>query len=54
MVLIISNLKSIKTASDDDLFRLIESIASMGFIVTIPDYIGFGASANLPHPYQRT
>jgi len=38
-------------ASDDDLFRLIESIASMGFIVTIPDYIGFGASANLPHPY---
>jgi dienelactone hydrolase len=38
-------------ASDDDLFRIIESIASMGFIVTIPDYIGFGASANLPHPY---
>jgi pimeloyl-ACP methyl ester carboxylesterase len=38
-------------AKDDDLFRIIESIASMGFIVTIPDYIGFGASANLPHPY---
>jgi len=38
-------------ASDDVLFRIIESIASMGFIVTIPDYIGFGASANLPPPY---
>jgi pimeloyl-ACP methyl ester carboxylesterase len=38
-------------ASDNDLFRIIESIASMGFIVTIPDYIGFGASSNLPHPY---
>jgi hypothetical protein len=23
----------------------------MGFIVVMPDYIGFGSSANLPHPY---
>ena len=30
---------------------MLESVASMGFIVVIPDYIGFGASANLPHPY---
>jgi dienelactone hydrolase len=36
---------------DDDLFAIIESITSMGFIVVIPDYIGFGASASLPHPY---
>jgi pimeloyl-ACP methyl ester carboxylesterase len=26
-------------------------VASMGFIVVIPDYIGFGASSQLPHPY---
>ncbi len=36
---------------NDDLYKIIESIASMGFIVTIPDYIGFGASSNIPHPY---
>lgn len=35
----------------DDLFTILESVASMGFIVVMPDYIGFGASANLPHPY---
>ena len=36
---------------DADLFKIIESMASMGFIVTIPDYIGFGASSGIPHPY---
>ncbi|MDO8927754.1 MAG: alpha/beta fold hydrolase, partial [Bacteroidota bacterium] len=30
---------------------MLESLASMGFIVVVPDYIGFGESANLPHPY---
>jgi len=30
---------------------MLETVASMGFIVVIPDYIGFGASSNLPHPY---
>jgi pimeloyl-ACP methyl ester carboxylesterase len=38
-------------AYDDDVYKMIESIASMGFIVTIPDNIGFGESSNLPHPY---
>lgn len=33
------------------LFQIMESVASMGFIVVMPDYIGFGASAQLPHPY---
>ncbi len=33
------------------MFAIMESLASMGFIVVIPDYIGFGASASLPHPY---
>jgi pimeloyl-ACP methyl ester carboxylesterase len=39
-------------AYNDDLFKIIESIANMGFIVVIPDYIGFGASSNFPHPYM--
>jgi pimeloyl-ACP methyl ester carboxylesterase len=39
-------------AFNDDLFKIIESMASMGFIVVIPDYIGFGASSKFPHPYM--
>jgi len=35
----------------NELFQIMESVASMGFIVVMPDYIGFGASSNLPHPY---
>jgi len=31
--------------------QLVELIASMGFIVVIPDYPGFGVSAQIPHPY---
>jgi len=32
-------------------YQLIEIIASMGFIVVIPDYPGFGNSTEVPHPY---
>lgn len=40
------------SVSEDDLvLPMIESVASMGYIVVIPDYIGFGASSNLVHPY---
>ena len=35
----------------DDLLSILQSVASMGFIVVIPDYIGFGASSQLTHPY---
>ncbi|MGQ8335603.1 alpha/beta hydrolase family protein [Sunxiuqinia sp. A32] len=35
----------------DQLFLLLESIASMGYIVVVPDYPGFGASENEVHPY---
>jgi len=34
-----------------DLLSILESVASMGFIVVIPDYIGFGASSKMVHPY---
>ncbi len=36
---------------DDDLFRILELMTSTGFIVTIPDYLGFGESDYLFHPY---
>ena len=36
---------------DNELFTLLESIASMGFIVVIPDYPGFGSSNHKVHPY---
>jgi pimeloyl-ACP methyl ester carboxylesterase len=39
-------------AFNDDLFKIIESMATLGFIVVIPDYIGFGASSKFPHPYM--
>ncbi len=27
--------------------------ASNGYVMAVPDYIGYGASANLPHPYEH-
>jgi pimeloyl-ACP methyl ester carboxylesterase len=35
-------------------YELIEFISSMGFIVVIPDYPGFGESVQIPHPYLIT
>lgn len=32
-------------------YQLIEIIASMGYVVVIADYPGFGESARIPHPY---
>jgi len=33
------------------LFTIIEYIASAGYVVIIPDYLGFGASKDMAHPY---
>jgi pimeloyl-ACP methyl ester carboxylesterase len=35
----------------DPASQIIQFISSMGFIVLIADYPGFGKSANIPHPY---
>lgn len=32
-------------------YQMIEIVASMGYIVVIADYPGFGESADIPHPY---
>jgi len=36
---------------DNELFLLLEFMASTGFVVTIADYLGFGSSDNMFHPY---
>lgn len=36
---------------DDDLYMLLESVAATGFVIAIPDYLGFGASDDMFHPY---
>lgn len=36
------------------LYQLIEVVASMGYIVVIPDYPGFGVSSQTAHPYLIT
>ncbi len=33
------------------MYQFVEIIASMGFVVVIADYPGFGESAGIPHPY---
>jgi pimeloyl-ACP methyl ester carboxylesterase/uncharacterized membrane protein YciS (DUF1049 family) len=38
-------------AASDFSYQLIEIIASMGYVVVIADYPGFGVSSQIPHPY---
>ncbi len=37
--------------SMDPLFSIIQSVSSTGFVVVFPDYLGFGASKDMFHPY---
>lgn len=49
-----TNTEHSKAPTEDpknELFSIMESVASMGFIVVMPDYIGFGASSQFTHPY---
>lgn len=36
---------------EDYTYQMIEILASMGYVVVIADYPGFGESAQIPHPY---
>jgi pimeloyl-ACP methyl ester carboxylesterase len=36
---------------NNPVYSFVEMIASMGYVVIIPDYPGFGSSADIPHPY---
>ncbi len=44
-----SNAPSVKP--DNELYLMLEFMASTGFVITIPDYLGFGSSEKMFHPY---
>jgi pimeloyl-ACP methyl ester carboxylesterase len=44
-----SKAPSVNTA--DNSFALIQAITSLGYVVVIPDYLGFGTSSEMFHPY---
>lgn len=49
-----TNTEHSKAPSEDannQLFQILEMMGSTGFIVTIPDYLGFGESSSMFHPY---
>ncbi|QIA08893.1 alpha/beta hydrolase family protein [Draconibacterium halophilum] len=37
--------------SDNQLFQILEMMGSTGFIISLPDYLGFGESDDMFHPY---
>ncbi len=38
---------------DDPQFVVLENLTGLGYIITIPDYIGFGESSQVLHPYYH-
>lgn len=40
-------------APDSETYFIGSLLASNGFIMVLPDFIGYGESKNLPHPYQH-
>jgi len=36
------------------LYQMVEAVSSLGYILVIPDYPGFGESSGIPHPYLIT
>lgn len=40
-------------AQDSDVWSIVSVLASTGYVVSAPDYLGYGASKALPHPYQH-
>jgi pimeloyl-ACP methyl ester carboxylesterase len=44
-----SNAPSVSPNSD--LYLMLEFISSAGFVISLPDYLGFGSSDNMFHPY---
>ncbi|WP_245328382.1 alpha/beta hydrolase family protein [Hymenobacter aquaticus] len=38
---------------NSEVYSAVSVLASTGYMVAAPDYIGYGASKNLPHPYEH-
>jgi pimeloyl-ACP methyl ester carboxylesterase len=45
------NINAPSVSPSNSNYILVEVLASMGFVVIIPDYPGFGESVDIPHPY---
>jgi pimeloyl-ACP methyl ester carboxylesterase len=40
-------------AEGSDVWSVVSVLASTGYVVSAPDYLGYGASKALPHPYEH-
>ena len=40
-------------ATNSDVWSVVSVLASTGYVVSAPDYLGYGASKALPHPYEH-
>jgi pimeloyl-ACP methyl ester carboxylesterase len=40
-------------APGSDVWSIVSILASTGYVVSAPDYLGYGASKALPHPYEH-
>ena len=40
-------------AAGSDVWSVVSLLASTGYVVSAPDYLGYGASKALPHPYEH-
>jgi pimeloyl-ACP methyl ester carboxylesterase len=40
-------------AQGTDVWSIVSILASTGYVVSAPDYLGYGASKALPHPYEH-
>lgn len=40
-------------AAGSDVWSVVSALASAGYVVSAPDYLGYGASKALPHPYEH-
>ncbi len=39
--------------SGSEVYSAVSVVASNGFVISAPDYLGYGASKDLPHPYEH-
>lgn len=40
-------------STSSEVYAAVSVLASTGYVVSAPDYIGYGASKSLPHPYEH-
>lgn len=48
-----SNSRAPSVNISDEQFVILENLSGLGYIITIPDYVGFGESNEILHPYYH-